>query len=259
MFQRKTLIIAGFLALTPIAVGTLAALTGLASGPGQSIDVIGFDRKWLLSVDEARALIASGALVIDARRNELNETAPVRNAARLTLTDFTGSDEAVTERLQALGLNRDTPVVVLGDPARELGDDAGIVMALRNLGHTRVASVDGGLPALVAAGLPAVQPPFGRGNFEIRHDATWSVDAAQVKSSKFQMVEGSLSADLLTPDGRLKTADQVAAILSAKGIDRDTPVAASGTGSAWLTTVLLDQGYEARQVVDGEYSLTAAN
>ena len=92
MLQPKTLIIAGFLAATPIAVGAVATLTGLASAPAAAIDVIGFDRKWLLSVDEARALIASGALVIDARNAELRAQAPIRNAQPLSPADLAGSD-----------------------------------------------------------------------------------------------------------------------------------------------------------------------
>ncbi|WP_374380814.1 rhodanese-like domain-containing protein [Dongia sp.] len=258
MLQPKTLIVAAFLAATPIAVGAVAALTGLASGPHSAIDVIGFDRKWVLSVDEARALIASGALVIDARSADLRAQAPIRNAQALTPADLAGSDAAVTERLRQLGFNRDAAAVVIGDPGHDLGADAALVLALRELGQNRVALVDGGLPALLAAGLPTVQPPFGLGNAEIARGQRWSVEATKLRPSDYRIVESGLSAELLTPDGRLKTADQIAAILAAQGIDRDSRIAAAGQGSAWLATVLIDQGYDAH-LVAGEYPLTAAN
>ena len=258
MLQPKTLIIVGFLAATPIAVGAVATLTGLASAPAAAIDVIGFDRKWLLSVDEARALIASGALVIDARNAELRAQAPIRNAQPLSPADLAGSDAEITEHLRRLGFNRDAATVVIGDPAHDLGADAALVLALRALGQNRVALVDGGLPALLAAGLPTVQPPFGRGNAEIARGESWSVAAAKLRPSDYRIVESGFSAELLTPDGRLKTADQIAAILAAKGIDRDSRIAATGAESAWLATVLIDQGYDAR-MIDGEYPLTAAN
>lgn len=259
IIQPKSLIIAAFLAATPIAVGAIAALTGIAAGPAGAVDVIGFDRKWLLSVDEARAVIANGALVLDARNAGLRAQAPIRNAETLTAADLTGSDAEITTRLRNLGLNRDEPAIVLGDPAHGLGEDAALVLALRSLGHQRVAMVDGGLPALLAAGLPTVQSPFGLGNFEIAHNDSWSLEAGRSGSRDFQLVESDLSPELLTPDGRLKSADQIAAILAAKGIDRDARIATAGDRSAWLATVLLDQGYDARQVVGGETALTASN
>jgi thiosulfate/3-mercaptopyruvate sulfurtransferase len=259
IIQPKSLIIAAFLAATPIAVGAIAALTGIAAAPAEAVDVIGFDRKWLLSVDEARAVIANGALVLDARNAALRAQAPIRNAGILRVADLAGSDAEVTTRLRNLGLNRGEPVIVLGDPAHGLGEDATLVLALRSLGHQRVAMVDGGLPALLAAGLPTVQAPFGLGNFEIAHNDSWSLQAAHASVRDFQLVESDLSPELLTPDGRIKSADQIAAILAAKGIDRDARIATAGARSAWLATILLDQGYDARQVVGSEEALTAAN
>ncbi|MDY0872225.1 hypothetical protein [Dongia rigui] len=259
IIQPKSLIIAAFLAATPISVGAIAALTGIAAAPAEAVDVIGFDRKWLLSVDEARAVIADGAIVLDARNAALRAQAPIRNAGILSAADLAGSDAEVTDRLRNLGVNRGEPVIVLGDPAHGLGEDAALVLALRSLGHQRIAMVDGGLPALLAAGLPTVQAPFGLGNFEIAHDDSWSLDATRASARDFQLVESDLSPELLTPDGRIKSADQIAAILAAKGIDRDTRIATAGDRSAWLATVLLDQGYDARQVVGAPEALTAAN
>jgi thiosulfate/3-mercaptopyruvate sulfurtransferase len=261
MLQPKSLIILAFLAATPIAVGAVATLTGLASTPAVAVDVIGFDRKWLLSVDEARALIASGALVIDARNAELRAHAPIRNALALRAEDLAGSDADLTARLRDFGLDAATPIVVLGDSAHGFGEDAELVLALRSLGHPRVAMIDGGLPALLAAGLPTVQAPFGRGNFTVARNDSWSLAAPEMKRHSYQLLANDLSddlsGDLLANDGRLKTADQIAAILAARGIDRDSRVA---TEAAWLTTVLLDQGYDARHLVNAaDNQLTAAN
>jgi thiosulfate/3-mercaptopyruvate sulfurtransferase len=263
LLQPRSLILAAFVAGTPITIGVLATLTGLAATPAVAVDVIDFGQKWVVSVDEARALIANGALVLDARNADLKSTSPVPNARPIRWQDLSNTsgristdNAALSLRLQALGVDAGRPIVVLADPFQGLGEDAEIVWALRSLGHDRVVMVDGGLPALLVAGVPYIQPPIGQGSFIVDHRDDWSIDA-NATSRDLVRLKGRAMSELLADDGRLKPRPEIAAWLAAKGIDHDTALA---TDSAWLTTVLINAGYHARQVVGAtEYALTAAN
>lgn len=263
LFQPKSLIVAAFIAGLPVSVGAVATLTGLAAAPAVAVDVIDFDQKWLVSADEARALIANGALVLDARNAGLRAAAPVKNAQPIRWQDLSNTrgqlstdDAALSLRLQALGVDAGLPVIVLADPLRDLGEDAQVVWALRSLGHGRIVMVDGGLPALLAAGLPSIQPPFHPGSFIVDRRDDWSVDAQAPDRDLVRLGTRSMS-ELLADDGQLRPRAEIAAWLAAKGIDQDTELA---TDSAWLTAILIDAGYQARQAVGSpEYALTAAN
>ena len=271
LFQPKSLIIAGFVIATPLVVGGLATLTGLAATPAVAVDVIGFDQKWLVSVDEARALIASGALVLDARHADLKTAAPLANAQPILFQDLADQDgrlltddSALNDRLQTLGVEDGQPVVVIADPFQGLGEDAQIVWALRSLGHTRVVMVDGGLPALLAAGLPTIQRPFGLGNFRIARQDAWSIDAAEIKARRRDLAElpVDFASELIGSEGGLIGRARIDALLAEKGIDRDSRIALEGSSprAAFLTAVLVDLGYNARQQTDpADYALTAAN
>jgi hypothetical protein len=263
LLQPKSLILAAFVAGTPITIGVVATLTGLAATPAVAIDVIDFGQKWVVSVNEARALIANGALVLDARNADLKTAAPLKNAQAIRWRDLSNTsgqistdDAAISLRLQALGVDAGQPIVVLADPFQGLGEDAEVVWALRSLGHDRVVMVDGGLPALLVAGVPQIQSPHGQGRFVVDRRDDWSIDRHAVSRDLVRLEARSMS-ELLTDDGQLKPLPEIAAWLAAKGIDHDTALA---TDSAWLTTVLIDAGYHARQVVGAsEYALTAAN
>ncbi|MBK8159884.1 MAG: hypothetical protein IPK59_14335 [Rhodospirillaceae bacterium] len=269
LFQPKSLIAAAFIAGTPIAVGTLATLTGLAATPAVAIDVIGFQQKWLVSVDEARALMASGALVLDARNADLRTASPVRNAQPIRWRDLSSADgslstdyAALSLRLQSLGLSADQPVVVLADPFQALGEDARVVWALRTLGHGQTVMVDGGLPALLASGLPTIQPPLGAGNFVVERHDDWSLLPAEAAHG-LVLLKAASAPDLLTEDGHRKPGAVIQAWLDGQGIDRDTDLAtdgAEGPAAHWLAAVLIDLGYPVRNLEGAEaYLLSAAN
>lgn len=273
IFRPKFLIFVAFILGVPVSVGVLATLTGLAAAPAVAIDVIRFDRNWVVSVDEARALIASGALTLDAREPGLRATAPLAHAQPILwqdLADRTGrllvDDKQLTMRLRELGVEAGQPIVVLADPRRNLGEDARIVWALRSLGHPRIVMVDGGLPALLAAGLPTIQPPAGPGQFVIERRDDWTLDAAEMSArhgkGDIARLTGATALALLEADGTLMDRGRIEAVLAGQGVDRDTIVVADRGGAAatWLAAVLIDLGYDARNPVgDAEFPLTAAN
>jgi thiosulfate/3-mercaptopyruvate sulfurtransferase len=89
--------------------------------------------------------------------------------------------EVFTERVQALGINRDSAIVAY--------DRVGIYSSprawcmFRAMGHEQVAVLDGGLPAWMGAGyetVPALSFPKGRGDFSSQPQKQWLVDSNYV-------------------------------------------------------------------------------
>jgi 3-mercaptopyruvate sulfurtransferase SseA len=83
--------------------------------------------KWVVDPVAARALIALGATVIEARGSGPKATRPIQNAAPISWQDFSHEDVPIkgrlldddmvlTQRLRALGVSKDVPVVVVDDP-----------------------------------------------------------------------------------------------------------------------------------------------
>lgn len=158
--------------LLPVMVALLANISGLAGNPAGSFplskfDVIDFAENPTVGVQEARAIIASGALVLDARSHQARATDPLPNAQPIDDLDLALDDAALTSALQALGVSAAQPVVVVGDPSDSTGAEDSVVAALRTLGHPRAVLVDGGLPALRAAGFLTLYPPLGHGDFTV--------------------------------------------------------------------------------------------
>lgn len=158
--------------LLPVMVALLANISGLAGNPTtgfplSKFDVIDFAENPTVGVQEARAIIASGALVLDARSPQARATDPLPNAQPIDDLDLALDDAALASALQALGVSAAQPVVVVGDPSDSTGAEDSIVAALRTLGHPRAVLVDGGLPALRAAGFLTLYPPLGVGDFTV--------------------------------------------------------------------------------------------
>ncbi|MBL8709888.1 MAG: hypothetical protein JNL25_11890 [Rhodospirillaceae bacterium] len=154
-------------AILPVLIGLLANISGLAAGPANPFDVIDFAESRRVGGQEARALIAAGALVLDARAPERRLADPLANVQPIDGIDLSSSDLMLTAGLRAYGVSAAQPVVVVGDPADGDSRDGTIVEALRSLGHPRVVLVEGGLPALRDAGFVSIYPPSGGGDFTV--------------------------------------------------------------------------------------------
>lgn len=169
---RKLPGLAAVVAAMAILIALLAHLAGLAGHAAAGIaptkfDVIDFAENPVIGVQEARALIASGALVLDARAPARRLAEPIANVLPIDGIDLSSDDATLTAGLRAYGVSAMQPVVVVGDPADAASNDAAIADALRSLGHPRVVRVEGGLPALLAAGFVAIYPPAGGGDFTV--------------------------------------------------------------------------------------------
>lgn len=165
------------------ALALAATLVALATAIPARADVAPpASDHWVIEAPEARALIADGALLLDARPADARDAGPLAGAEPVEWTAFTNpdlpdkgklldDDAALTERLRDLGVSPDRPVVVVADPKASWGEDGRIVWTLRTLGHDRAFLVDGGVAALLAEG-PVTAAPAGAGTFTVaRTDA----------------------------------------------------------------------------------------
>jgi len=159
-------------------------LLPLASLPlhAQTIDTA----QWVIEADEARALLASGALLLDTRGQDLKDAQPLPGSVPVVWQDFTNSDlpnkgqlladdAVLTEKLRALGVSTAVPVIAVADTAQGWGEDGRIVWTLRTLGHEQAFLVNGGIAALLAGGDLAVAPVAVPGDFTVARTDAYEV------------------------------------------------------------------------------------
>lgn len=199
-------------------------------------------------------------------------------------------DRVLGAKLRALGIDREDAVVVAGDPVRGWGEDGRIVWMLRTLGHQRAVLVNGGYRALAQVVPRDRQPPPSPGNFTPQRSPQWTIDKeslqAALATDAMVILDGRSPAEyagatpygetrgghvpgarslhfrnLIGPDGRLLPRPQIAARLQELGVTPTTPVAIYCTGgirSAWLTVVLTDIGYDARNYAGSMWEWSAS-
>ncbi|MEO1145306.1 MAG: rhodanese-like domain-containing protein [Cyanobacteria bacterium J06638_22] len=147
--------------------------------------------RWIVSPEEARDLITSGATVLDARNRRSQLLGILEGSVAVSWRQFSRdadpnrgkllADLAVLqERLQEVGISGDRPVVVVANPTQGWGEDGRIAWMLRTMGHTQAVIVDGGYQAVVNLGLPttlsiarAAEQP---GDFVPQSQTEWSID-----------------------------------------------------------------------------------
>lgn len=159
------------------------------------------DFPWIIDAATARTLIGQGAVVVDARKDDLRERAPLAGAAvlpwtRLTYPDLPDKgrllddDAELAARLGAAGISTAGPVLVVADSLQGGGEDGRLTWALRTLGHPRVALVDGGIAALIHGGIaalvaegPAAIGTRSGGGFAIRRDRRWEIGRDDLRAA----------------------------------------------------------------------------
>jgi thiosulfate/3-mercaptopyruvate sulfurtransferase len=218
----------------------------------------------------ARALIAGGAFVVDARSPDLRAARPFPNAIAVVWQDFVGDDAAtrgrllsddaiLTQRLQALGICNGVPVLIIADAKSGGGEDGRMAGTLRTLGHPAAFLVDGGIDALAKGGLPSSQPARAPGDFVVSRNGALEITKEQLRASigapgfvvldvrepreyagetpygesRGGHVLGAkhlFYKDLLNADGYILSAEQIRAKLSAIGVADGSDIAAYCTG-----------------------------
>lgn len=226
--------------------------------------------RWVVDADQARRLIAAGAVVLDNRDPKLSAKDPLPNAVPLVWPQLTypkvpekgkllDDDAALTKVLQGAGAAKDKPVIAIADPINGWGEDGRITWALRTLGHPGAVFVDGGYQALVKGGIPTITAPKTPGDFVVARTTAWEVKRDDVKAnigkpgvvildtrepreyegktpygeSRSGHVPGAKHIwykDLIGTDGHLLPKDKLAERLKGLGVDKNTEVIAYCTG-----------------------------
>ncbi len=255
------------------------------------LDIQNLSQRWIVNGQQAIQLIQQGATVLDTRsiKGRLAGTLPGSHV--VAWQDFSQSqaphrgklilqDQILTEKLQSLGVFKNQPVVVVGDPKTGWGEDGRIVWMLRTLGHDQAVLVDGGYPAIAGQleGINREPHSTQTGDFVVHRRLNWEIDQHQLKQRlnhpnvvvidsrqprEYQgetpygeqrggHIPGAIHLyyrDWLDETGLLLSQEQILAQLSQRGITPDTEIVVYCTGgvrSAWLTTVLTDLGYTAK-------------
>lgn len=259
-------------------------------------------RQWVVSGPEAIALINQGATLLDARGNGLGvrqlegaiainwrDFSPTEPTARGNLLD---NDAILSEKLKALGVSTNTPVVVFANPPKGWGEDGRIVWMLRTLGHQQAVIVDGGYQALIQAGAArrtSRQPEIVPGDFTVDRASTWTIQqqelAQQLRADNIAILDtrepreflgatpyGETRAghipgarhlyfkDFLKEDGTLISNDSMIGKLAEQGITTDTQIVVYCTGgirSAWLAAVLVPLGFQVRNYAGSMWEWSA--
>lgn len=279
--------------VAPSVHATAAAVNGAS---------VEFYRDWIVSPQAAFDLIKQGALVIDARGADLKKKGAIAGAVSLVWQDLAEPSLPVkgrplpvldaTKKLQALGIAKNRPIVVVADSINGWGEDGRITWLLRNWGHTQVVLADGGIGALEKIGPLSIKPPVLPGNF-VAVESPLEIKKEEVKAKLARQDVAFLDVrepreyegktpygetrgghlipakhlffkDLLDKNGRLLPREEIEKVLASKGVTRDKEVVSYCTGgirSGWVTTVLNDLGYKARNYAGSmwEWSAQPAN
>lgn len=288
------------LGLSVVGFSPAAVPSALAREAAVSAATIDYQRDWVVAPSAARELIEAGALVIDARGEKLKKASQIPNAVPVIWQDLAepdlptkgrllGDAEVVSKKLQALGVSKSRPIVVLADPVNGWGEDGRIAWALRTWGHDRVVVVDGGLQAVLKDGLPNIQPPVVPGDFVASPTGKWEIKKEELRASLsnknlvvFDVREpreyegktpygetrgghvpgakGLWYKDFIGADGKLLPRGEIEKVLADKGVTKDSEIVAYCTGgirSGWFTTVLNDLGYNARNYAGSMWEWSA--
>lgn len=182
--------------LAALASSLLCSCFTYVEGPGQPGGAPGPPLPWVLSADAAASRARLGAVVLDARPDDLRERAPVARARALSWQQLSEPEDprrgelledldALSLELRRVGVSSDRDVIVLGDPLRGWGEAGRVTWSLRALGHERVALVDGGAPAFIDASVgqaPLGEPP-GAGDFVASPVGSLQVDGAALRDA----------------------------------------------------------------------------
>jgi thiosulfate/3-mercaptopyruvate sulfurtransferase len=225
--------------------------------------------RWVIEAEEARSLLADGALLFDTRSEALKEARPVPGAVFVIWQDFAQSaapvkgrllddDAVLTGKLRGLGVSRDRAVVVIADSKQGWGEDGRIVWTLRTLGHEHAYLVNGGIDALLEAG-DLELAPAGTGDFTVARTEDYEItkedlvarlgasglvilDTREAREyagetpygeSRGGHVPGArhlFYRDLVGEDGRILDGDALKARLAALGVGEQTEVVSYCTG-----------------------------
>lgn len=245
--------------------------------------------QWIINANEAKQLISQGATILDTRNKLAWFLEHISGAVHVTWQQFSQIEKPhrgklladanlLQQKLRQVGIFNSKPVIVLGNPPDNFGEEGRIVWMLRTLGHQHTVFVNGGYNALIKAGVPTTRglnQPLQVGDFVVNRTALWEIqrDELQVNLSenKFAVIDtrqkreyagetpygeqrgGHIPGavhfyfkDLMDNKGNLLKPEEIIAKLETLGIQRDTPAVTYCTGgirSAFFVAVLANLGF----------------
>ncbi|WP_181702958.1 sulfurtransferase [Chthonobacter albigriseus] len=257
--------------------------------------------RWVVDAAAARSLVEKGALVLDTRGADLKSAEPLDGAVAVIWQDFTKpdlpnkgqlleDDAALSEKLRALGVSAEVPVIAVADTAKGWGEDGRIVWTLRTLGHKQAYLVDGGIAALTGPGPLAIKAPAVPGSFTVARTEAYEIKKEELRTeigaanlvildtrepreyagetpygeTRGGHVPGAkhiFYKDLVGADGKILPKDELKARLASLGVKDDTQVVSYCTGgirSGFVTAVLNDAGVKARNYAGSMWEWSAS-
>jgi len=289
------------LVISSAALSAVWEEPAFATEAAVSAATVNYERDWIVTPKAAYELIQQGALVLDARDVDLKKKQGVlANAVPVTWQDLSepdlptkgrliGDANELTKKLQALGISKNQPIVVVADPINGWGEDGRVAWSLRSVGHTQVVIADGGLAAIQKVGALAIQPAKIPGDFVVAGASKYEIKKEEIKDhlpkkdlalldvrepreyagktpygeSRGGHVPGAQGLwykDLIGKDGKLLPRAQIEKVLAAKGVTKDkevVPYCTGGIRSGWTTLVLTDLGYKARNYTGSMWEWSA--
>lgn len=244
---------------------------------------------WIIDAEDAAHWIRSeSATVLDTRSVVLYRLGHIEGAVRVNWQQFSEADGAdrgkllpadqLQNAIRAVGVSVDRPVVVVGNPPDDWGEDGRVVWMLRYAGHPRVAFVNGGYDALSDTDLPTsiLGGKSGTSAFELRPNRDLLATAEDVSQAVGEVANAVLIdtrearefrgktpygeargghvpgakhlhyKELLNEDGRLLSRKMIRRKLAARGVTSDDSIIAYCTGgvrSGWMVAALQWAGF----------------
>ncbi|WP_411823456.1 sulfurtransferase [Leptospira sp. 'Mane'] len=294
---------------------TLAFFTALAFLVGS--DLLSADQRkkwdlaksWVISAEQAYQLKQSGAVFLDARDISIRLLPRIADTKSVTWEEFSLNNapnqgkllprKDILSKLEKLGINSKTTVVVIGDPLSGWGEEGRIVWTLRSVGYRNSFWIDGGAKAYVSylaqtkeAKSPAnkesklnANPEKSSIELDVDHDKLKSalksgdktlyiVDVREEREFKGETPYGESRGghvpgakwiyfkDFLDEKGYLKSKEEIQAILNKQSISKNGTVVSYCTGgirSAWTTSVLLSYGISAKNYSGSMWEWSSLN
>ncbi|MBM9501261.1 sulfurtransferase [Leptospira sp. 201903071] len=201
--------------------------------------------------------------------------------------------EILKKKLESYGIDNNQPVLVISEPKNNWGEDGRIVWMLRSLGHRSAFLVDGGYSGLKRLGAPVSNQgePKNKGSLSIKADPKLTATSLEIKSNlknrKYVFLDtreereflgetpygesrgGHIPGakhlyykNLLHDDGSLLSSEEISEKIKELGIGRESIIVAYCTGgirSAWVTAVLRNEGYNAKNYAGSMWEWSSGN
>lgn len=149
--------------------------------------------QWIVSAEEAKQQLEQST-ILDTRNSATYFFEHIQGAVHCNWRQFspqilppTGKliEDTILlqKKLRSFGISNHRPILVIGNPPHNFGEEGRIVWMLRSLGHESAAFVDGGYQALISS---IVKTTWGweqpkPGDFEVIRRNSWEIQSQELQ------------------------------------------------------------------------------